>query len=286
MTGHDDGGRPPAPPVAGPAIPPAPGSSGHAAQPPHRRRPHPARPRPETWTLLDIVLVSAVIGLSLALAALISARYPDDIPGEMGRTFPLVLIALVIQACLMLAGMLIVGRVWRRHPWVLFGLHPARWWWLVIAAPLTALAFLPIRLAVGLVVQLLIDPSLQMASAMEEALFPDVNLAGGLLVILAGGLAIPFAEELFFRGMIFSWLRQRMGLWAAALLSGLVFGLFHLYPPTAVSAFVLGVVLALVYERSGSLWPAVAIHAVNNTLIFVLAFAAMALSRLLDLPLP
>ncbi|GAB4478713.1 MAG: hypothetical protein Kow00124_23390 [Anaerolineae bacterium] len=280
MSEPPPGDPPPLPPASGPAIPPAPGSEQHLPLPPR-----PRRPRPATWTLPDIALVSAVTALSLGLAALLSARYPDDIPGEVGRTFPLVLITLIIQASLMLAGMLIVGRVWRRHPWAVFGLRPTRWWWLVVAAPLAALIILPIRLAIGLIVQLLIDPSLRIASAMQDTLFPDVSLAGGLLLILAGGLIIPFVEELFFRGMVFGWLRQRMGLWAAALLSGLVFGLAHFYPPTTVSAFMLGVVLALIYEHSGSLWPAVAIHAVNNTLIFVLTFVVMALSRLLGLPL-
>lgn len=88
------------------------------------------------------------------------------------------------------------------------------------------------------------------------------------LLMLLGGLLVPFGEELIFRGVLYTWLR-RWGVVLAVAISSLVFGLAHfsigiLLPATAL----VGVVAALAYERSGSLWPAIMVHAVNNTLIF------------------
>jgi uncharacterized protein len=86
-------------------------------------------------------------------------------------------------------------------------------------------------------------------------------------VVLIAGLA-PVAEELFFRGFIFAGLRSRWALWPAALVSGLIFGLVH--APTGITTVVplaaLGVALSWLYDRTGSLWPCVMAHAINNGL--------------------
>ncbi|HKJ36457.1 MAG TPA: type II CAAX endopeptidase family protein [Solirubrobacterales bacterium] len=96
-----------------------------------------------------------------------------------------------------------------------------------------------------------------------------VTVLAGVLII--GGAAI--GEELFFRGMLFGGLRQRLPLWPAAAISGLLFGLPHL--PQGDLAVVLqlsifGAVLAWAYERSGTLWVPIGLHGLNNTLAFYL----------------
>jgi membrane protease YdiL (CAAX protease family) len=45
-----------------------------------------------------------------------------------------------------------------------------------------------------------------------------------------------------------------------------------------VAAGITGLVSALVYERSKSLWPSILIHAVNNSLKFILFYALLATS--------
>jgi membrane protease YdiL (CAAX protease family) len=62
-----------------------------------------------------------------------------------------------------------------------------------------------------------------------------------------------------------------VGVVLATVVSAVVFGLFHGAPVLIAAAAVLGVLNAILYEKSGSLWPAVAAHAANNTLLFVLA---------------
>lgn len=95
-----------------------------------------------------------------------------------------------------------------------------------------------------------------------------VTIAAGVLII--AGAAI--SEELFFRGLLFGGIRQRLTLWPAALISGVLFGLPHL--PTGDLAVglqlaVFGAVLAWAYERSGTLWAPITLHALNNTLAFL-----------------
>ena len=80
-------------------------------------------------------------------------------------------------------------------------------------------------------------------------------------------IAAPISEEICFRGMLFGGLRERLPRLAAALLAGLVFGGLHaLTGVTAVPPLVFfGFVLALLYERTGSLWPCILLHMLNNS---------------------
>jgi membrane protease YdiL (CAAX protease family) len=98
------------------------------------------------------------------------------------------------------------------------------------------------------------------------------TIAAAFSVLLIAFVA-PFAEELFFRGMLFGGLRVRMSPLPAALISGAVFGSLH--ATTGVTAvpplIVFGVALALLYERTGSLWPAIFLHLLNNSLALALS---------------
>jgi membrane protease YdiL (CAAX protease family) len=85
--------------------------------------------------------------------------------------------------------------------------------------------------------------------------------------ILLIAIAAPVSEEVCFRGMLYGGLREKLPRLAAALISGLVFGALHAV--TGVSAvpplIVFGVLLSLLYERTGSIVPGVILHMLNNS---------------------
>ncbi|MCE5272778.1 CPBP family intramembrane metalloprotease [bacterium] len=92
---------------------------------------------------------------------------------------------------------------------------------------------------------------------------------------LAGlALAPAFLEEVLFRGLLQGAARRRFGSGAAILLSGVLFGLFHLDLYRWPTLALIGLLLAWVAESGGSLWPSVATHLVNNTLALVLVNCA------------
>jgi membrane protease YdiL (CAAX protease family) len=96
------------------------------------------------------------------------------------------------------------------------------------------------------------------------------TLAAGVLIVIAA----PIAEEIFFRGFIFGGLRRRLTFPAAAVLSALIFGLFHYTGPGSIGVVpqlaLLGFALAWLYEETGSIYPTIAVHAVNNALAFAI----------------
>ena len=113
----------------------------------------------------------------------------------------------------------------------------------------------------------LVDPpSEQLPSGLENA---DQDLllaiATGMLLILVA----PFAEELFFRGFLYQAFRNSLGVLPGALLSALIFGAIHFEFFKLVQLSILGVILALLFEKTGSLWSPITLHAINNTLAYI-----------------
>ena len=92
------------------------------------------------------------------------------------------------------------------------------------------------------------------------------------LVVVIGGLVVPLGEELLFRGLGYGVLR-RIGRIAATLLTAAIFALAHGLNVVFAAAFVLGVVNAVLYERTRSIWPSAAAHATFNLISFVLVLA-------------
>jgi membrane protease YdiL (CAAX protease family) len=98
------------------------------------------------------------------------------------------------------------------------------------------------------------------------------GIAGLLLALLAGGLVAPVAEEAFFRGYVFAGLRQHLGLPAAVVISAALFAVAHVLPTSWPPIFVLGVLFAVLYQQTGSIWPAIVVHGMTNTLAFLASY--------------
>lgn len=90
------------------------------------------------------------------------------------------------------------------------------------------------------------------------------------LTPLALAIVAPLGEELFFRGLVYGLLRPAGRLWAT-LVSAVAFAVLHLEPAAFVGHFGFGVYLAVLRERTKSVWPAVITHGIANTMLYVLA---------------
>jgi hypothetical protein len=92
-----------------------------------------------------------------------------------------------------------------------------------------------------------------------------------VLFFVVGGLIAPVAEEIFFRGIIYGFLR-RWGVLVAVFGTTVVFGAAHwIGTGVLVTQIVGGIVFALAYEKSGSLIAPVTIHVFGNVAIFTLS---------------
>jgi len=108
----------------------------------------------------------------------------------------------------------------------------------------------------------------------EQALVQDVKAEDSLVVLVAYAVTIcliaPVVEELFFRGFMFGTLAKRLGPWWGMGITGVVFALGHAPAPaiSLVALGVFGVGLCLLYWRTQSIVPCMALHALNNAITF------------------
>jgi uncharacterized protein len=103
-----------------------------------------------------------------------------------------------------------------------------------------------------------------------------------VLLLVAAGVLAPCIEEIFFRGFLFGTYRARYAAPVAYIASGLLFTALHLEPTRmnvaqmaglSVGIFLLATLLTWLYEHTGSLYPSILAHAVNNATGLLLFYA-------------
>jgi membrane protease YdiL (CAAX protease family) len=104
----------------------------------------------------------------------------------------------------------------------------------------------------------------------QQALSQAATVSGMLpLVLLSGVIIAPIAEEIVFRGYLYKAFRDRFRPSYAIVLSAALFSAIHLELLAAVPLFVIGVVLAYVYEKTGNLMAPITLHVLNNAVAFL-----------------
>ncbi len=233
-------------------------------------RPRPQRGRPAwrvPWDFGDVLLFLVLyVAGSLILGEIATAGIWHTLGehllvgasnAELRAAGSLALQAAVDAMALAIVLGLVLGR--RRAGIAALGWRMPRAFWVPLAGLAAVLA---------LVVLTLIADGMQ-------ALFPQVQngqvheVQGDYshylaFAIPAVSVVAPIAEETFFRGFVYGWMRRHLNVPTAAVLSGCFFALVHFQPIILIPLLVLGVGLALLYEYSGSLLPGMIVHALFN----------------------
>jgi CAAX protease family protein len=159
-----------------------------------------------------------------------------------------------------------------------FGLVRPQRWQLAFTAKMAVVMFAAAAAWYG--VSLLIGGTLA-EQQREQLLFIGLDGerligAGPLLIVLSvlrGVVVTPVAEELFFRGALYSWLKRRFSIRVAIVASTALFTVVHFgVLGVAPHVFIGGLAIALVRERTGSVVPGMLVHCVTNAIIFVAAY--------------
>jgi len=223
-----------------------------------RRRPPPEPADVPDWEPWWVVLLpAAVIVFQLVFAAVAAAGVRLDLGGVLALTA--------------LSDAVVVGIVWiglcamRGLPASSLGLRPPE--------RTRDLFILP---AAGLVLSyagvLLSDAAVELLSGRPLPPQTSIRILSGvqgtglrLLAVLVVGMVAPVCEEILFRGVVFRILWRRMGRAGAVVLSALLFSAAHLDLAHALPLAAVGMVLAWLVLRSGSLYPGMILHALINT---------------------
>ena len=118
-------------------------------------------------------------------------------------------------------------------------------------------------LATGIV----IEPLLNLFPATYLDQLGNIMSAGGWMMFTSIVVA-PVMEEILFRGILQDALMRKYGVFIGIVIASAVFGIVHLIPQQVVNAFMIGLVLGYIYYRTGSLWPVILIHCINNAISY------------------
>lgn len=256
---------PPAAPPARPELPEGlpgglPGGDAHEPAPPPSSEPPPWPPWAPFAAMLVTLVMLLVGGSTIAFGAeLAGVDVPSDDPppgvvigGTLVQDFALILSALLLAW--LTAGRPLPAQFGLRRTRLL----PAAGW--LAAAWFAFLVFQAIwATAIG------IDEN----DDLPQELGADESTTALVAVTVLVCIVAPIAEEFFFRGFCFAALRRWIGLIPGAIATGVIFGLIHAGGTDVEFLLPLaffGVVLCLLYHRTGSLLPCIVLHAFNNAL--------------------
>lgn len=222
--------------------------------------------------LLLIIIGSFVLGAVVVGIAMVTDSLPEE--GQGMAAAPLFWLGALIYGLVVLAVYLFAVRR-TQGDWSWLGFRSFSHWWLPL---------IPVLTLVQLFGMSIINVLLVLPFTGGEFENPQIEaLTGGsplsvrdltLLLILVAVIA-PIAEELFFRGMLYPLLRRRWSANVAIVVNGFLFALIHFIPLLIPGLFFVGIVLAWVRERSGSLIPCILLHAMQNGLVLLGIYAMM-----------
>ncbi|MBT3241386.1 MAG: CPBP family intramembrane metalloprotease [Chloroflexi bacterium] len=235
----------------------------------------------EKGTGADLVLyLLGGFGLFLLAGILVGPLF-DEI------TLGLTTLSIIFNLLFVGGSAYILGIRRNKISWKQLGIKPVVWKWeYILLAGVLAVALMPIRSAIGLLVQMAIEGGVDSLIQRENLLSAGGLTWGGFLVMFIGvGILAPISEELYFRGLLHDWFRQRWGMWASIIASSVFFGLAHFDSiGVLVSSFIMGIAMAYVYEKTKTLWITIAIHIITNSIAVFLLYLSMIVVEYFDIP--
>ncbi len=236
------------------------------------------------WRGVDVLLVGLGVLFSIVVGGGLTYLFLSDIVTEarhpgVGDWFPETTATTVAFVLSGFMTLMMIGLRGRSFGDLGFRAPSVPW---VLAAIALGVAFIPIRIMLILVISLALgitateegDDSFAASPSAED---PYLWLGLAQLLVIVVVLA-PIVEEIVFRGVLHRWLEKRIGLVVAVLVSSVIFGAAHLGPFIAVSNTVLGMVLALSFHYSRSIYVPMLIHFVNNLLVVLMLIALVLLA--------
>jgi membrane protease YdiL (CAAX protease family) len=242
---------------------------------PDLREPGLAGPPPATWRAIEALPVGLIaLGVTAIVSAIIARIVaPGATASELTDNPRFFTFANMTQELLLLGAVVLWIRVVNHGPLAALGLPPRR---PQVDLGVGVLAGVCMVFGAGLV--LAIVRAIAEAIAGHSIANPDQvpDTVSGALLALSGVVVVvlaPVAEETFFRGFLYKGLRRRFSPWPAATISGFWFGVVHFsgvrFLLIIPSLIVVGIVLAMVYERRQSLLASIATHVTFNLIGFI-----------------
>lgn len=232
---------------------------------------------PWGWFKALAVGMLALLGADIAVAigfGVLAGTF-DGASTALGRFFggSTVVASFVFYALSRLLGLGIIVLFLRKYSVKLrqLGFKKFRFWH-SLALVLLAVVALIVATSVIIVVLSKLAPSLDLAQD-QEIVFTQAKAVGEIaLAFVALVVIAPIVEEIVFRGFMLPTFAKKFGWRPAVLMTSLLFGLVHWQLNVGIITFIMGLLLAWLYKKTGSLWPAILFHSLKNLVAFLIIF--------------
>jgi CAAX protease family protein len=238
-----------------------------------------APPPPEPWRLRDLLWFALFLVLALPLSAFLSFFGYAALRPLMGWRTPITGLAENTIFSLVLQGVFYVFLLGYVYLLVVIRYRLPFWEGIRWRVPPAQRAWLFFFGGFGLALLVFASSAVlpEKKSFPLEKLFNSPSAAyalAGFAILLA-----PFMEELFFRGILFSFFEHKAGVWVAIAGTALLFGLFHVPEywgawNHALLILLVGLVFSLARGLTGSLVPGVLLHTAYNATLMTGLFIA------------
>ena len=153
-----------------------------------------------------------------------------------------------------------------------FSFTPIRIKTVVLAILIACSAFMLVGI-VAVLQELLLPRSPEYIAIWEDVMlkFREAPLTLTLFVV---SVLPGVCEELLFRGFLLQGMRKKMADIPAIILVGVLFGLFHLDFYRFLPVSLLGILFGCIVVKTGSIFPAMLAHGVNNAITIFLSYGA------------
>jgi len=209
------------------------------------------------WSTRDVIMISAIfLGLLIALFLVLTSL-------QLGLAYKSLIINIGTFIFVMVPFIFFLKK--KKISWEEFGFDEVKIKWVALSI---ILAFAVIYIGGFLSKEW--SALIGLSSASDFALMDNIisnKIWLDVLNLKVGAvLLVPFVEELFFRGLIFRYIRQEKSFLFSAVLSSALFTLMHFSPSSLPFTLLLGLTTAFAYEKSGSMFYPFFIHVGVNSL--------------------
>ena len=229
-------------------------------------KPEESEPPKKKFTALDMILgglaiyIGAIFGISFLLGGFLTFIF--DVNTTEGTADFINTVGIISEV------FIIIGAGWllKRHGYLKLTVSDDRktlsknlmWLIVILVAFLYAESILSV----------LIGGFLNAEGAVQQQ--SGVVIGGStLLSILNIIILAPIAEEIVCRGAVYGGFRRKLGVVPSVILGGIVFGLIHFNGWISLVMMFMGMVMCVVYEKTGSLIYPIILHMINNVVSMV-----------------
>lgn len=219
--------------------------------------------------LLDLLGISLFLGL-YAWAWKLVASSPEDPEKLLQLSSSQLQVQLASQLVLQafMIAIVVVMLFWRLKVHQLWGVRWAKWPWVFLLAPASVVIIWQLVIVLDRspiydwFKESLGDNDGQQVSV---KILQTVDYGSFALMAVVACIGAPLSEEIVFRGYLYPAMKRFSNIPIATIFTGLLFGAVHMNLLSLIPLAIFGMVLAIIYEISGSLWAPIAAHVLFNS---------------------